>query len=868
VKGSNEVESRSSNAIANQPAQLQSKGDALSPPSKARSGVSASSVTQGVVQKQIDLNAGGLGLRVGFYRFGELLKEPTFSILQELIEKYNTEKKTETRQAIIKECDKWLESKSSSSKKDGDEIKRTSIESTKQTLEDEIKKEKQIDLNAGRLVLKGELSFGSKFIGLFDSETSFSKLQKLVEKYNSEKKIETAQSIIKECDNWLESKSRSSNKDGDKIKRTSIESIKQTLVDEIKKEAIDQVLGDDITKKTEDGDSIDKVTAITDNATADKKAEKTERLNKSDQTYSKFKSSPNEGTERENPIALLAEMGEQASEMGAEATTIQETLDEGDSDSDLVKTISYEDSTMAIEQDAGQDTTNSVEYSTITIEEDVEQNTTNSGGAPTNAVDADAGKNMGYLSDSFGALGIINFAKACNDFSDPEKDGWEKAAVAMELFKSGAKTGEAAVKTTENIKTKNAEGYAKTADGELMGTIGSGFEAGVPIFSGLKSCFELVRTAVEGIKEHEDNSSGDKFVIVVDVASKSLETAKSAMSTAKSVIEAIEGASAGGLMSIIPGSGLDIAISGVKIIKKGYNYVVANAQAKKMGEAEQKIANTLNLTKETAEKVSEDFRKKDAVISNKEKALEETEKELKIENIKEPKKGYFFGIGSYTAKDKKEELLKLNNRKANINDDILKQKTDINAGIVIKDKHGLDKNVKKEDITEFSLVKEIKESNKKTVTRQGIHIANEFAKIAGAIATLTGVGALGGAVVIGAATAVDLGLTAVRAAKQDARDRDALKEAKGETGWFDNIGTDTSKSTAAKAYYRKQKTKDLLNMIGGLSTKDPQVKEDLAEVDKVKGYIEAVGINHEKLIKKNPEKAFEMILKSFSDRGD
>jgi hypothetical protein len=276
----------------------------------------------------------------------------------------------------------------------------------------------------------------------------------------------------------------------------------------------------------------------------------------------------------------------------------------------------------------------------------------------------------------------------------------------------------------------------------------------------------------------------------------------------------------------------------------------------------------LNLTKETAEKVSEDFRKKDAVISNKEKALEETEKELKIENIKEPKKGYFFGIGSYTAKDKKEELLKLNNRKANINDDILKQKTDINAGIVIKDKHGLDKNVKKEDITEFSLVKEIKESNKKTVTRQGIHIANEFAKIAGAIATLTGVGALGGAVVIGAATAVDLGLTAVRAAKQDARDRDALKEAKGETGWFDNIGTDTSKSTAAKAYYRKQKTKDLLNMIGGLSTKDPQVKEDLAEVDKVKGYIEAVGINHEKLIKKNPEKAFEMILKSFSDRGD
>ena len=36
MKDSNEVESRSSNAIANQPAQLQSKGAALAPPSQAR----------------------------------------------------------------------------------------------------------------------------------------------------------------------------------------------------------------------------------------------------------------------------------------------------------------------------------------------------------------------------------------------------------------------------------------------------------------------------------------------------------------------------------------------------------------------------------------------------------------------------------------------------------------------------------------------------------------------------------------------------------------------------------------------------------------------------------------------------------------
>ena len=57
MKDSNEVESRNSNAIANQPAQLQSKGAALAAPSQARSNLSPPSTNQEVVQKQLDLDA-------------------------------------------------------------------------------------------------------------------------------------------------------------------------------------------------------------------------------------------------------------------------------------------------------------------------------------------------------------------------------------------------------------------------------------------------------------------------------------------------------------------------------------------------------------------------------------------------------------------------------------------------------------------------------------------------------------------------------------------------------------------------------------------------------------------------------------------
>ena len=131
MKDSNEVESRSSKAIANQPAQLQSKGAALAAPSQARSNISPPSTNQEVVQKQLDLDAELLVLG-GQLSFGAKFKglfgsETSFSKIEKLVKEYSVKKSPATKQTIIAECNAWLTSDSRKSVKDGDDVKKASI---------------------------------------------------------------------------------------------------------------------------------------------------------------------------------------------------------------------------------------------------------------------------------------------------------------------------------------------------------------------------------------------------------------------------------------------------------------------------------------------------------------------------------------------------------------------------------------------------------------------------------------------------------------------------------------------------------------------------------------------------------------------
>ncbi|NBQ48682.1 MAG: hypothetical protein EBU33_09550, partial [Sphingobacteriia bacterium] len=127
MKDSNDIENKSSKAIANQPAQLQSRGAALAPPSPARSTVSPPSANQEVVQKQLDLDAELLVLG-GQLSFGSKFKglfgsETSFSKIEKLVKEYSSKKTPATKQAIITECNAWLNSDSRRSVKEGDDVK-------------------------------------------------------------------------------------------------------------------------------------------------------------------------------------------------------------------------------------------------------------------------------------------------------------------------------------------------------------------------------------------------------------------------------------------------------------------------------------------------------------------------------------------------------------------------------------------------------------------------------------------------------------------------------------------------------------------------------------------------------------------------
>ena len=196
----------------------------------------------------------------------------------------------------------------------------------------------------------------------------------------------------------------------------------------------------------------------------------------------------------------------------------------------------------------------------------------------------------------------------------------------------------------------------------------------------------------------------------------------------------------------------------------------------------------------------------------------------------------------------------------------------LEADILLIDVEKASHSIKEEDVGEFAMATELRDANKKRVIRQGIHIAAEFTKIAGAIATLTGVGAMAGGIIKGAAAAGELSLPAARMAKQAARDRKAKKTAKKDVDDMNIIRdskffqVDESKSTAAKNDFRINQVKYLIGLTIKLLYLKGKAKEKAEK--NVKQYMTASGVNETKLYKENgnPQKQVSMLLDAFNQR--
>lgn len=457
--------------------------------------------------------------------------------------------------------------------------------------------------------------------------------------------------------------------------------------------------------------------------------------------------------------------------------------------------------------------------------------TNTGGGSGASAEDKMHAKNMGIVGDSItGVTGLLAMANGFVSLGDPEASTADLIEKALEIEQGAMKTGEAISKLTHTA--------SGSQDSTVASAFGSAFEGFGAAFAGIKEAFVGMRQLVELINEHQDYSTPEKAKAAGEIAIHAMETAKSIVLSVKAFMELVNGSASGQLMAAVPG--LDIAVSGVNIIMEAYYLIISNNSRREMNDQRNLLANNKKEDKAKLKEASSNYRKYDAAIANKKRIVEKYENELA-------------NPGKKTDKSKlKKEIKRLN--------------------LEIAELETYKHEVSREDVAEFTLATELRDANKKRVVRQGIHIANEMAKIAGSIATLTGVGAMGGGVVKGAAAATDLALPVARFAKQKARNSKAKKEAKAilnkddvlKKGKFYNL--DTSKSGYAKNDFRVKQVKYLIRLIVDLACKNPA--KDKKDFEKVKSYLKASGVNEGKLFSKNgdPQKQISILLKAFQQR--
>lgn len=454
-------------------------------------------------------------------------------------------------------------------------------------------------------------------------------------------------------------------------------------------------------------------------------------------------------------------------------------------------------------------------------------------------------KNMGIVGDSItGITGLLGLAKGFKDLGDPEKSAAETFVIFLEIEQGAMKTGESVSKLVNTL----GEGGAS---GTLAKGLGSSFEGYGAAFGGIKDGFLAMKGVVELIKNHQDYSTEEIARKSTEVGLHALESAKSIVLSIKSFIELVEGAAAGGLMAAIPG--LDIAIAAVKMIMDGYYLAISNSSRKLMNERRKAIAQEKGVDKETLKSASKFYRSKEAEIVNEKEVLRDTEKRLaNIDNLKKWK-----GLRRISDAKKAKEKDKLTARRDQLKLHIEKLEEEIVA-------EESSRKLSREDVAEFSMTTELRDANTKRVTRQSIHIATEMTRIAGSVATLSGIGAMGGAITKGAATAVDLSLPAARMAKQKARDRAARKMAKGKQtkSIFDH-----TKSTAAKEDFRLKQVKFLIKLIVDLSYEQDEQKVIL-DYKNIQMYLKALGISEKTLVKENgdPQKQIKMLVEAINKR--
>lgn len=422
----------------------------------------------------------------------------------------------------------------------------------------------------------------------------------------------------------------------------------------------------------------------------------------------------------------------------------------------------------------------------------------------------------------YGAGGLVGFATGMRDLVREDATWEERVNAIFSIISGGLAMETAAFRTAGQLQYQ--------AGGQNPDLQTAGWLTSVEgIFSAVKSGFGTIMNLIKIIQmvaEDDKHSKEEYFEQTGRIVRSALETASGVAGTVRSFWSAVEGSTPAVLGQIIPG--LDIAISGVTIIMKGYYLIASAVRWNQMRKARRDLKASL-----IGGKDQDDYKDRKAALKEAHNHYQQQEAIIAVNQKlkdKQDKK-----IEKLTGKDDEASQKKL--AKATAKRDTYEENID-NARLELL---GRKNGYSHDDVGEFALVEELKGANRKRVVRQSLHLTAEAAKIAGAITTLSGVAAPAGVALKASAMGLDLSLPIFRAIKQFGRNHAAKKLAQGKTPKLFN----PYKATDAKLDSRKRHAIRILKIAADWDGRDaPRRKQ-------IEMYIRATGCSLKKLYNLN-----------------
>jgi hypothetical protein len=380
-------------------------------------------------------------------------------------------------------------------------------------------------------------------------------------------------------------------------------------------------------------------------------------------------------------------------------------------------------------------------------------------------------------------INIRNARKTTGDTSTTQHNkNWNHANQAMSGIEGAGKTFSGASGLVDKAaKTKGSlDGVGKSgAVSDYGGTVADALSA-------VKSCVATAKSIYDMYSKYHEQGGLSKTDVakgVIETVGNAVQAAAAIMKTAKDIMDIMQ-VGIGALATAIPG--VSIAISGVKVALKTVDVIKAGLSRAKM---------TI---------IKREFKEKN-------------------QDVLKARKWYTRNDGvdkeKLAAKRTRLEQLQMLAQAQGANGSAKKYEAQI------------------AEIDQYILAKEMKNINVKRQTRAGIQIGLELTKIAGDVATLTGVGAQVGTPLKIVASGVGAAMPVVRTLKQMGRDRAAKQ------GGLAAKIFNAEKSTENKKKRREQDADRVLDMIGKLpeyTKDDDSVKE---QYQRVQSYVEAAGVS-------------------------